>query len=222
MSNNKPHILVIEDSVIHAQLVKAEIQHEFEDSVIITIVESIREARNTFLKASIDIVILDLMLPDSSGYETILAIQNLDASVPIIVMTGITDEKIKMFALMSGVVQYIIKGEPTNWPNLILSVIDNKRKDSHKLNEITKRIEALTSSTQLVVESIAKMNIFLFGNCTQKSKDESVVNKINVIHSKLEEQGATINIIHKVFWIALPIAITAVIAIMSYSLFGVK
>ncbi len=59
----------------------------------------------------VDIVLLDLILPDSQGLETFTKISLLSPSVPIIVMTGVDDETVAVSAVRSGAQDYIVKGQ---------------------------------------------------------------------------------------------------------------
>jgi DNA-binding response OmpR family regulator len=60
-------------------------------------------------KPPVDLVILDLMLPGMSGYETCTAIRSLDKLVPILVLSAKTLTEDKMHALDCGSDQYMTK-----------------------------------------------------------------------------------------------------------------
>jgi len=58
-----------------------------------------------------DVIILDLGLPDSEGVEVVTKLHAICSQVPIIVMTGIDDEKVAMEAVRRGAQEYLLKGQ---------------------------------------------------------------------------------------------------------------
>jgi two-component system sensor histidine kinase UhpB len=59
----------------------------------------------------IDLVFLDLSLPDSYGLDSYSGLQSYAQKVPIILLTGLTDTKIAPQALVMGAQDYLIKGD---------------------------------------------------------------------------------------------------------------
>jgi PAS domain S-box-containing protein len=62
-------------------------------------------------ESDFDVLLLDLGLPDSQGIESIMQIQTRAPDVPIIVMSGLDDEKTATTAVQKGVQDYLIKGQ---------------------------------------------------------------------------------------------------------------
>src|SRR5665213_4081009 len=58
----------------------------------------------------IDVVLLDLTLPDSSGLETFTAIKNGAPEIPIIILSGMDDETLAVNAVHAGAEDYLVKG----------------------------------------------------------------------------------------------------------------
>ena len=58
-----------------------------------------------------DVVILDLNLPDSEGLETFLQILGKHPELPIIILTGLSDEETGIDAVKQGAQDYLVKGE---------------------------------------------------------------------------------------------------------------
>ena len=58
-----------------------------------------------------DIVIVDLNLPDSEGLETFLKILSKHPELPIIILTGLSDEETGIDAVKQGAQDYLVKGE---------------------------------------------------------------------------------------------------------------
>jgi diguanylate cyclase (GGDEF)-like protein len=72
---------------------------------------SLGEAIDRLINERIDIILLDLNLSDSWGYSTFKEIQSLELSVPVILMTGMSDEEIALMAIQEGAQDFMVKGE---------------------------------------------------------------------------------------------------------------
>jgi PAS domain S-box-containing protein len=62
-------------------------------------------------QSAFDVLLLDLGLPDSQGFESIVQIQTYSPDMPIIVMSGLDDEKTATTAVQKGVQDYLVKGQ---------------------------------------------------------------------------------------------------------------
>jgi len=71
--------------------------------------ERFDQAVGMILTNSVDILLLDLTLPDSSGLETVTKMLSV-SSVPIIVMSGHDDETLALQAVQAGAQDYFVKG----------------------------------------------------------------------------------------------------------------
>jgi signal transduction histidine kinase len=58
----------------------------------------------------VDIVLLDLSLPDSQGMATVQRMQAAAPAVPLIVLTGLDDETFAVLSLQAGIQDYLVKG----------------------------------------------------------------------------------------------------------------
>jgi signal transduction histidine kinase len=61
-------------------------------------------------RGEIDVVLLDVMLPDSSGIESVRKLRSQFPGVPIVVLTGLSDEAMGIEALRNGAQDYQVKG----------------------------------------------------------------------------------------------------------------
>ena len=59
----------------------------------------------------IDIILLDLNLPDSSGIETYLKLKLQVPEIPVVVLSGFEDEEMSLKAVHAGAQDYLIKGQ---------------------------------------------------------------------------------------------------------------
>lgn len=58
-----------------------------------------------------DLILLDLGLPDTKGLETLLRMAEATTSIPLLVLTGLKDEKMAAEALSHGAEDYVYKDE---------------------------------------------------------------------------------------------------------------
>ena len=76
-----------------------------------------------------DCVLLDLHLPDANGMDALDRIAKRDATVPIVVLTGLNDEYFGASAVAAGTQDYLVKGrvEPDMLRRALLYAIERKR-----------------------------------------------------------------------------------------------
>ena len=109
-------ILVVDDEVSILQLIKMNL--EIEGHIPIT-AENALDALELVIKERPDIIILDSMLPDISGFNLIPKIKNID-DIPIIMLTAKSDINDKLLGVQLGADEYITK--PFNSTELILRI----------------------------------------------------------------------------------------------------
>ncbi|MBW4500598.1 MAG: response regulator [Scytonema hyalinum WJT4-NPBG1] len=73
--------------------------------------QELEEALNFLEKERFDVILLDLLLPDSEGLETFLKIHHQAPAIPIIVLTGFDDDTLATRAMQEGAQDYLVKGQ---------------------------------------------------------------------------------------------------------------
>ena len=106
-------VLLIEDSPTQAQQFAFMLQGSGYQVLNATELE----AGLTIIKrGGVDVVLLDLTLPDSQGIDTFLRVRDSNPAMPIVVLTGLDDELVAATALQRGAQDYLVKGEVNqNW-----------------------------------------------------------------------------------------------------------
>ena len=74
-------------------------------------VDCIREALRQLAATNFDAILLDLSLPDETGLYTVQQINRAASILPIVVLTGLDDEKVASLSLREGVQDYLVKSE---------------------------------------------------------------------------------------------------------------
>lgn len=72
--------------------------------------ETLEEGVKILAKGEAEVILLDLMLPDSRGMEGVLKLHRLFPDMPIVVLTGLSDENMGLEAVRNGAQDYQIKG----------------------------------------------------------------------------------------------------------------
>jgi PAS domain S-box-containing protein len=75
--------------------------------------ESIREAHALLTGQEIDVVLLDLTLPDSFGIHSFVHLKPVVQRIPVIILTGLSDTNVALEAIKEGAQDYLVKGELT-------------------------------------------------------------------------------------------------------------
>lgn len=75
--------------------------------------DRIREAYSLLAEQEIDVVLLDLTLPDSFGLHTFLHLKPVVQKIPVIILTGMSDTNVALEAIKEGAQDYLVKGELT-------------------------------------------------------------------------------------------------------------
>src|SRR5580704_14460030 len=72
--------------------------------------ESLTSGMERLAQGGIDIILLDLSLPDSSGLDTFRKIKARARDIPIIILSGSDDEMLAVTAVHAGAEDYLVKG----------------------------------------------------------------------------------------------------------------
>lgn len=121
-------VLLIEDNpseaiVIQSMVLKAASKIPRLLSVEVSRADLLSGGIERILAGDVDIVFLDLSLPDSEGLDTLRRILEQDPGVPVVVMTGTGDSAVAGQAITMGAQDYLVKGA-VDEPGMIRAVHD--------------------------------------------------------------------------------------------------
>ncbi len=103
-------VLLIEDEDADADaLVEALLPYGGKD--LIRRVTRLSEAVAVLAEGDIRAVVLDLSLPDASGLSGLRRIRALVPAIPVLVVTGLRDDRLRAQALHEGAQDYLVKGD---------------------------------------------------------------------------------------------------------------
>jgi len=107
-------VLLVEDNAGDARLLREMFSKERPGSFELTHLLRMREAVMHLAKGGVDIVLLDMGLPDGHGLDTVRRAHAAAPGVPLIVLTGLDDEALAAEAMKEGAQDYLIKGQIEN------------------------------------------------------------------------------------------------------------
>ena len=113
--NKKPlQVLLVEDDASDAHLLREMFSKEILGSFELSHLTHMRDAEARLAKGGVDVVLLDLGLPDGHGIENLLRARAAAPDVVMIVMTGLEDEALAAKAMKAGAQDFLIIGQIDN------------------------------------------------------------------------------------------------------------
>src|SRR5271156_1505322 len=121
-------LLLIEDDRGDAVLVEELIADSGAD-IRVEWAPSLAHAEGVLARERPDCVLLDLHLPDATGFDGIARVTEWDATLPVVVLTELNDEQFGVSAVAGGAQDYLVKGrvEPDMLRRTLLYAIERKR-----------------------------------------------------------------------------------------------
>lgn len=106
------NVLLIEDHQAEADLMQAMLIAEAHERYTFTHAARLSVALSLLERERFDVILLDLLLPDSKGLPTFERIhQDAPEETPIIVLSGIADEALAVEAVRQGAQDYLVKDQ---------------------------------------------------------------------------------------------------------------
>lgn len=115
-NHNEVQILLIEDNPDEAELIQAVLGSARRFPFRLFHVDCLSQGIEYLLKnqwgdSRVDVVLLDLCLPDSSGFDTFNRLYEQAPGVPVILITGLDNEELALRAVRMGAQDYLVKSE---------------------------------------------------------------------------------------------------------------
>jgi signal transduction histidine kinase len=103
------HVLLIDDDLADRELARLALDKADSGIFRITFSTCLTEAESHLRADEYDVLLLDLGLPESSGMETLLKVRAINKSIPIVVLTDLSDEQAALDCLNKGAQDYLLK-----------------------------------------------------------------------------------------------------------------
>lgn len=150
--NRRITILLVEDSPDDVELFRQTLQSVSLSDFELAQVDRLCQALARLEEGGIDVVLLDLSLPDCEGIESLRRLNAAAPGIPIIVLTGRDDEALALAVMRAGAQDYLVKGQ-LKGPLLARAVryaIERKRAEDI-LREREVRLRLLTEHVPAVL-----------------------------------------------------------------------
>jgi serine phosphatase RsbU (regulator of sigma subunit) len=104
-------VLVIEDNLVDARLIQIMVSDAGGRAFEIERADRLEAGLKRLATENFGMVLLDLSLPDSHGLGTFARVHQQFPHIPIIVMSGLDDERVAVSAVHEGAQDYLVKGQ---------------------------------------------------------------------------------------------------------------
>lgn len=168
-------VLLVEDNAGDARLLREMFSKEKAGSFELTHKVRMSEAEVLLARGGIDVVLLDMGLPDGHGIENLRRARAASPDVVMMVLTGQDDEALAAEAIKEGAQDYLIKGQIENraLPRALRHAIDRQRMQaesdrmrnlqlqlrddflSHVSHELRSPLTSIYSFTTIVADGVA-------------------------------------------------------------------
>lgn len=109
--SQKINLLLVDDNPADLFLIKDYLNESELLSLNIFEASTVTEAKEILSKQPIDLVLLDMFLPDSSGIDTFYNVYNEFPKTSIIVLSGLSDKNIALNTVQAGAQDFLLKGD---------------------------------------------------------------------------------------------------------------
>jgi signal transduction histidine kinase len=104
-------VLLVEDNPGDARLLREMFSEDGSLGVDLACVSFMSEAERHLATDTVDVILLDLGLPDAQGLAAIRRARMAAPDIPLVVLTGMDDEALAAQSLQEGAQDYLIKGQ---------------------------------------------------------------------------------------------------------------
>jgi PAS domain S-box-containing protein len=144
-------VLLVEDNPGDARLLQLTLSEVSSAHFDLTCVDLLSKAMENLSEQPFDAVLLDLSLPDSQGFDTFTKLHEQFPEVPIVVLSGLSDETLALRAVQEGAQDYLVKGQ-VNGADLIsrsLRYAIERKRTQEALQESEERFRSAFDSAAI-------------------------------------------------------------------------
>lgn len=144
--NDKPiKVLLIEDDRIAADVFRKKLSRQTVRAFDVFWSRTLHDGLKLLNRRRPDVILLDLNLPDSKGFETFTGVHAQAKGVPIVIMTSMNDETLAIKAVMSGAQDYLLKHQQAD-SDLLARAIRYAIERNHLVTDLQRHVFDLIAS----------------------------------------------------------------------------
>lgn len=152
-------ILLIEDKLPEAMLVQEILDGDAQTQFKVVHTSRLSEGLERLSQDDIDVILLDLHLPDSQGLNTFTQMINAAPKLPIVVLSNLSDRAVAVESVRKGAQDYLVKGELSGdlLTRSIRYAIERKQIEEtlrQRTKELAKRNEELDAFAHTVAHDL--------------------------------------------------------------------
>ena len=152
----KPTLLIVDDELGARQSLEVILEDDFH----VLTAESGQEALEIVQKKPVDLVLLDIHMPEMDGLEVLRRIRERDEEIDIIIVSALNLARKAVEAIRLGAYDYITKPyEPEDILSTVARVI-HKRNLHRELDFLRREVEASRGFDQIVTQNKTMLQIF--------------------------------------------------------------
>ncbi len=158
MSSKSVSTLLVEDNPGDRRLIREMLAEVSSITFDVQYADRLQAAIEYLGQNKVEVILLDLGLPDSQGLETLRKIYAQVPELPIVVLTGLNDEMIGVQAVNEGAQDYLIKGQVDTHllRRTIRYAIERKQAEQRERRlQLQLNLSSRLASLGLMVEGIA-------------------------------------------------------------------
>jgi two-component system phosphate regulon response regulator OmpR len=176
--SEKPHILIVDDDNRILKLLKKFLsQHDF----LVSTSTSTNEAVELLANFNYDLIILDVMMPEVTGIEFATKIKESGSTMPIVMLTALSDPEARIKGLEAGANDYVTKPfEPRELLLRIKNLIN-----SHNLHKKEQQLARFgNSSYNLITRELVQNNTTIKLSSSEENLLDILVSSDNEVISR--------------------------------------
>lgn len=114
MNKDNITILLIEDNPGDVRLIQTTLDDTKDIHINLLVADNLARGLKYIVAENVNVILLDLNLPDSKGIETFRNVHKFSMRIPVIIMSILSDKELIYQAMREGAQDYFIKGEVEN------------------------------------------------------------------------------------------------------------
>jgi PAS domain S-box-containing protein len=148
-------ILLIEDNDADILLLREALEQDALVSFRVTTADRLKAGIKFLQEIDFDVILLDLGLPDSQGLDTFIKLHKESPDIPIVILSGLTDEDLALQAIQFGAQDYLVKRQET-WETAARTIryAMERQRSQIALRESENRFRALFEHSPVAYQAL--------------------------------------------------------------------